>query len=304
MKKKRAVKKRGLVVKVQNIDLDLIDQNENSRVIYKATDLNELMHSLKRDGQLQPVGVRALPGGRFDAVFGNRRILAAKKLGWSSIDAHILEGVESDKDRDIINMLENLKRQNTSVAEDGRMFTVLKGYGLTEKEIAARLDISPLRVETALEVVSSVPSEYRERIVNRAPGKGMRGKIPASTAHAIMNLRKSHSLNRPQVRQLYKAAVDDEMNLAQISRVAPLLKSGLNVNQAIKIACDLRRVTLTLFMKEKTAARLEKKYGKSINAVLTEQIERNAELELYQEQKGFGGYVEKSTLAMAGAKGA
>jgi ParB/RepB/Spo0J family partition protein len=267
-------------VKVRNIEISSIEQNENSRVIYKASDLSELMHSMKKDGQLQPVGVRPLENGKFDAVFGNRRIIAAKKLGWSTIDAVILDGVTEDRDRDILNLVENLKRQNTTVAEDGRMFCVLRDYGLSVEEIAVRLDVNVQRVQTAIEVYSTVPKEYHASIVNRTSGKKIKGKISASAAHQIMNLRRSHGLNRKQTRKLLDFARDDDTSLMHVGKVAPLMKAGLNLSDALKTASSLERIALFFFMDRKLVARLEKKHGCPINEVLLRQLEKNSEIKI------------------------
>ncbi len=129
---------------IKTIDLDLIDQNENSRVVYKRGDLAELMLSMKEAGLLQPVGVKKT-GDRYEAVFGNRRIMAAKKLGWTEIQAHIVDA-KTDNDRDILNLIENIKRKNTTLAEDGRVFSNLLHRGLTIKEICARVGITTVAI--------------------------------------------------------------------------------------------------------------------------------------------------------------
>jgi ParB family chromosome partitioning protein len=183
-------------MRIINILIDKIEQNENSRTVYKASDLTELMLSMKEDGLLQPIGVRDLGKGKYECVFGNRRLLAAKKLGWIEIPANLIEA-EEEKDRDILGLVENFKRQNTTVEEDGRIFLKLKDSGMTITEIAARLGIAPVRVETALDVYSHFPKEFRKSIVNGKAGAGTRsGKISASVATSINNIRKQYNLNR------------------------------------------------------------------------------------------------------------
>jgi ParB/RepB/Spo0J family partition protein len=286
-------------MKVLSIDLDKIEQNENSRVIYKASDLSELMQSMKKHGQLQPVGVRKIANGKYDAVFGNRRIIAAKKLGWTSIDASVMEGIDEDKERDILNLIENIKRQNTTVAEDGRMFCVLRDYGLTIPEIAARLDVNDARVQTAIDVYSVVPKEYHAKIINRTTGKTLKGKISASAAHEIMNLRKKHSLNRKQTRTLLDFASNEDNSAQHVMRVAPLMKEGLSLREALKAAEGLARVTCDVFMDKKDVDRLEKKHGCSINEVL---IKALIDSGIPIHRKVRGAY-ENKTRAHRGASG-
>lgn len=278
---------------VISIPLDKIDQNENSRVIYKATDLSELMHSMKKDGQLQPVGVRQMPDGRYDAVFGNRRIMAAKKLGWSSIDANVILGISDDKERDILNLIENLKRQNTTVAEDGRMFQILKDHGLNETEIAARLDVHIDRVRTALDVFGELPREYHKVIVNRTSGKKITQTISASAAHQILNIRKTHGLSRKQTRTLLDFAKDDDTSLAHVAKIAPLLKAGRTLKEAITESQNLERITLQLFVEKKTLEKIEKKTGLKINEILIRKLEKDPTLGIRRLAEG-GHYQHKS----------
>ncbi len=272
----------GETMKVIAIPIKDIEQNENSRVIYKKAELSELIHSLKHDGQLQPIGVRKLPSGKYDCVFGNRRLVAVGKLGWKEISAHVLEGIDKESERDILGLLENLKRQNTTVAEDGRMFCVLRDAGLSVHEIAARLDTSLQRIETAIDVHTEAPKEYKALIVNRTTGTKTAGTISASAAHLIMNMRKKNGLNRKQTRSLLDMARKDDTSMQHIAKIAPLLKQGHTLPQAIHISSGLDRVTLTLFLPSKTVLILEKKYGKTIHELLTNCIRADKEFKLYE----------------------
>lgn len=253
------------------ISIEKIEQNENSRVVYKEQDLAELMMSMRKHGLLQPVGVRKMPGGKYDAVFGNRRILAAKKLGWDEIDCHVVDAAD-EVDRDILGLIENIKRKNTTLAEDGRMFKLLMDRGLSAKEIGSRLDISSDRVQAALDVVSYVPVEYQRIMPNRGtPGPGMRGQISPTVTHKIMNLRKSHGLNRKQTRQLLEKAKDG-MTIPQMDRLAPMLAAGKPIAMALRNVDKIRRVQVEVMISIKESQELEKKYGKSIRGVLTDYL--------------------------------
>jgi ParB/RepB/Spo0J family partition protein len=276
------LKGRKEAMKVENIPLKLLEQNENSRVIYKTTNIDELMRSMRKDGQLQPIGVRKIAGGKYDVVFGNRRILAAQKLGWDTIAANILEGIEKDQERDLLNLIENLKRQNTTVAEDGRMYCVLRDYGLSVPEISARLDVPLERVQTSIDVWTNLPKEYHTVIVNRTSGKKIPGKISATAAAMIMNTRRKNKLTQPQTRKLLDFAKKEETTTAQVNKLGSLMAQGLTLNQAVKTSTGLTRITLTVFIPEHIVRRLEKKYPASINKQLTAQLLKNKEFQIFQ----------------------
>jgi ParB/RepB/Spo0J family partition protein len=245
------------------VKLDDIEQNENARTVYKTLDLSELIQSLKDHGLLQPVGVRKLPGGKWDAVYGNRRIVAARKLGWKTIPATIVEA-STDADRDILGLVENLKRRNTSVSEDGRIFQKLKDLGLSVKEIATRLGESEVRINHALDIFNEFPDDVKASIVHGSKGTKGTGKVHATLAFAVNSVRKDHKLSRKQTRTLLKFA-SDGATVQKIRSVAPLVAAGLTLQQAIGRADRVRRVTLEVFVDSEWADKLQKKTGKTIH---------------------------------------
>lgn len=280
-KKLKIKRTKGASLRVQNIDIDLIEQNENSRVVYKKSDLAEMVHSLKRNGLLQPIGVRPLQGGRYDCIFGNRRLTAARLCGWANIDAHIMHDVTEEKDRDLLGLEENIKKQNTTPAEEGRIYCHLRdNHGMSVGEIAARLDVGTARVETAIGVYSEIPKEYRQRVVNKASGSTPAGKITASSAHTILNLKKTHTLNESQTKALLDYSLNGNGTAGHLRRIAPLIADGQSVATAIESVSTLRRVGIDVFLPEAVAAKLERKHKKSIRQILTDDLASNPEFKI------------------------
>jgi ParB family chromosome partitioning protein len=288
---------------VKNIPLSQIEQNENSRVVYKQAELGELMQSLKANGMLQAIGVKKLGANRYEAVWGNRRILAAKKLGWHDIPARIIEA-ETDIDRDILGLIENLKRQNTSLTEDGRMFASLRDRGLSVKEIAARLSISEDRVNLALDVVEAIPREYQKLIKRNSGAAGSRdGTISPHAAKMILDVRRRHKLTQKQVRQLLDFARDKEISPAQLEHVAPLLRSGETLSKAMGKASALTRITLLVYVDKRRVETLEKRHQTTITDLLWQQIQKNTELGAIRtlEPETASGKKKLVTVARLGA---
>jgi ParB/RepB/Spo0J family partition protein len=109
-------------VKVSLIDPPL----ERLRLGYNEEKLRELMASLPQRGLLQPPGIRGL-GDRFVTVWGDHRIEAARRLGWTVISAFVAEA--SDDEAVILAAHENLRRHDMSPVEEAglcqRLFEVL-----------------------------------------------------------------------------------------------------------------------------------------------------------------------------------
>jgi ParB-like chromosome segregation protein Spo0J len=77
----------------------------------KRPDVRDLLASFERTPLLQNIVVRRLPGPRdeYEVIAGHRRFEAAKREGWSHIEAKVIEA--SDHHAEIIALEENLRRK-------------------------------------------------------------------------------------------------------------------------------------------------------------------------------------------------
>lgn len=80
-----------------------------SRIRMDPGDLSDLMHSMRKHGLIHPV----LVDTDHCLVAGYRRLCAARKLGWESIDVRVVD-VKSKKERLILEIEENRSRRNFS----------------------------------------------------------------------------------------------------------------------------------------------------------------------------------------------
>jgi hypothetical protein len=104
---------------VVTLPLELIVDPPSERRIRDVRiddDLDTLIESLRQNGLLHPVGVRPLPDGRFELVYGARRVAAARWLGWRVIHAslHLDMGEEPAL---VAGLAENLHRKDLGPRE-------------------------------------------------------------------------------------------------------------------------------------------------------------------------------------------
>ena len=79
----------GQTVKIEKINLDLIDPNPyQPRTEFNEDELVELAETIEQQGLIQPITVRKF-NGRYQIVSGERRTRAAKLAGWTTIDAYV-----------------------------------------------------------------------------------------------------------------------------------------------------------------------------------------------------------------------
>jgi len=118
---------------------------DQPRKRFEPQALAELAASIKENGLLQPITVRALPDGRYMIVAGERRWRAHVLAGLETIEANIVE--VTDGERDILAIIENLQRADITPLEEGRAFQRILDTGVTAGELAHRLGLKqPWRI--------------------------------------------------------------------------------------------------------------------------------------------------------------
>lgn len=109
------------MVPEQSIDIDHILESEHqarSKSGLQSAAIEELAQSMQKVGMLQPVGVRATGDkGMYELLWGHRRLLAAKRLGWRSISAVVVDELSALNAIDIT-IIENAQRSELSPVEE------------------------------------------------------------------------------------------------------------------------------------------------------------------------------------------
>ncbi len=120
------------------IDLPLIDRNPfQTRTSFDPEKLTELAKSIAASGVVQPILVRAIAGGRYQLITGERRLLASKEAGKSTIPAMLRE--VSDEQAMEMTIVENLQRADLNPMEQARAYARLQSeFQMTQEQIAAR----------------------------------------------------------------------------------------------------------------------------------------------------------------------
>jgi ParB family chromosome partitioning protein len=163
----------------RKIGIDQIIDTGNVRELY--SDIEELAESIKKNGQLQAVIVKAAgesPEGipQYELIAGFRRLRAFKYLvehekeGFTSIDAAIVTG-----DKLTIQLVENIQRADLNAPEKERGIFLMTENGLSQKQVAEKLskteefisrNISAYKVRLTLEKAGINTVEISTSILN------------------------------------------------------------------------------------------------------------------------------------------
>jgi ParB family chromosome partitioning protein len=161
-----------------DLAVGLIDPNPwQPRSELGDTDLAELADSIREHGLVQPIVVRAR-GDRYQLIAGQRRLAAARRLGWTSVPARVLE-VE-DRQMAEIAIVENLQRRDLDALEKAASFKqYLATWGCTQEELAKRLSIDRSHVANLIRLLE-LPVKVQERLRS--------GKLSMGHARALLPL--------------------------------------------------------------------------------------------------------------------
>jgi len=131
--------------------------------------LDQLIQSLKTDGQWNPIIVRPKDGGRYEVVSGHYRLRAAKMAGLKDIEATIRD--LSDEEAMLLSLKTNLLRLEMTAREQGKVLSyMLERFKWSQRELAKRLGVSPpwisRRIRVALDLHEDVATALDDNVIN------------------------------------------------------------------------------------------------------------------------------------------
>ena len=120
------------------IPLDQIDRNPfQTRTRFDEAQLEELAQSIAASGVVQPIIVRPLGEGRYQLITGERRWLASRKAGKTTIPAMVRQA--NDEQTLEMTIVENLQRADLNPMEQARAYQRLsQDFKMTQEQMATR----------------------------------------------------------------------------------------------------------------------------------------------------------------------
>ncbi len=165
------------VAALTELDLDQIQPNPlQPRMRFEPGKLQELAASIKENGVLQPIVVRA-SGAGYEIVVGERRWRAAQQAGLERIPA-IVQHVSDEKMLELA-LVENIQRDELSPIEESQAYQLLaEQFALTHEEIAKRVGRSRAAITNSLRLLR-LPRLIQEKVMNEEISMGhARALIP------------------------------------------------------------------------------------------------------------------------------
>lgn len=202
---------------------DIIESRKQVRSSRDEMAFTELVASIKEHGVVVPIKVRPTGEGKYEIIYGHRRVEAARELGLDEIEA-IVEGL-NDKRTDIQALIENEVREDLPLMDKARAYRRLHDeLGLGWDEIGASLGKSGWRIKEVAAYVDE-PVELT-RYLETPPAK--RGQPQPS------------KLGAWQVQEITRSLGDDVE--AKIAVADKAVREGLTGAQTKKVAQTIARI--------------------------------------------------------------
>ncbi len=134
------------------------------RQVFDPESLEDLAESVRVHGILQPIMVRALGGGRYELVAGERRFRAAEKAGLTDVPAVVR--TMTDEESLTVALIENIQREDLNAIEAARGYRQLMDqFHLTQTELARQIGKSQPTVANAMGLLR-LPEEIQASIAS------------------------------------------------------------------------------------------------------------------------------------------
>lgn len=213
----------------QRVPLNLLRASAQPRPL-QTTDVDKLAASIREVGLIQPVTVRsvsAMHNGLVQRVFqivaGHHRVAAARALGWTEIDAIVVQA-EGHLEAELIEIDENLVRSELSVAQRAH-------YSKRRKEIWEALHPEPspdyslesYDAEDETEVGKLFPPQFAGQLGGARPQtKGFAAataEVTGESKRAInLNLARAEAIG-PDILKLSGTSLDKGVELDALAKL-------------------------------------------------------------------------------------
>lgn len=196
---------------VVNIDVaEIVTNKYQPRQNFSPQLMQELIASIREKGIIQPIIVRRTPSG-YELIAGERRLKAAKELGFTQVPA-IIRDVTEEADVLELALIENIQREDLNPIEEALAFKrLIEEFGMSQERIAQIVGKEVVSIVNKLRLLK-LPLPVQEKIKE--------GELTEGHGRAIL------SLEDPQ---------------EQIDFAEEIIKKSLSVREAENRARSLKK---------------------------------------------------------------
>src|SRR4051794_15094132 len=223
---------------LRNIPVELIRPNpDQPRKEFNGESLLALAESIEAKGVLQPLVVRALPGGTYELIAGERRLRASKIAKLEEVPVIIRDAEGSERLE--LALLENVAREDLNPVDEARACAILvDDLGVSKAELAGRIGRSRPAVANAIRLLD-LPDDVLELIE--------KGELTGAHGRALLMTRDNDTRKRLareavaagwSVKETEKHAKGEQSRLDGSGQIAAKTRVPADLVDAMAAAAD------------------------------------------------------------------
>lgn len=216
----------------------LVPGKYQPRTRMDAEALAELADSIKSQGLMQPILARAVPGGRYEIIAGERRWRASQLAGLGVVSVLVRD--VPDEAALKMALIENIQRENLNPLEEAQgIHRLIQEFSMTHQTAAEAVGRSRVAVTNLLRLLN---------LAKPVQALLMNGELDMGHARAMLAL--SHA--------------------KQIDSANEVVKRGLSVREAERlVARALKPVAKKAPSQDRDVARLEEELSEKLGATVS-----------------------------------
>jgi len=252
--------------KVEDIPLFLIEANKmQPRKHFNEDALFELSESIRSQGILQPLLVRALPDNAdgYQVLAGERRLRAARMAELPCAPCIVLDADETQVME--IALVENIQRSDLTPVEEAHAFKYLADrFALTQEEISKKVGKSRESIANSLRILQLPPD------ILAALDCGL---LSAGHAKVMLSLKES-----PFLQTIFQRVVEESLSVRETERVVREITnpSPKSADSAVKAPPKEENVHIAALQKS-----LETTFQTKVNVKMKGKKKGSIEIQFY-----------------------
>lgn len=265
---------------INEIAIDQIEANPNQpRREFDDEALQELAHSIREIGIIQPITLRQTAENRFQIIAGERRWRASQLASLKAIPAYI----RTIKDENVMEMalVENIQREDLNAIEIALAYEhLLEGSGMTQEKVSERIGKSRTAITNYLRLLK-LPAQVQMALQKK--------EIDMGHARALL------ALDSPALQiKLFKEILKNGYSVRKVEELVQALKNGDDIesgkkkiiarNQLPEEFCELRN-QLASFLNTKVQMTCSSKGKGKISIPFANEAELERIMNLFDKLK-------------------
>ena len=238
--------------KLQEISVDLIEPNpDQPRTNFDENKLQELAHSIKDQGVLQPIVLRK-KGSKYQIIAGERRWQASRIAGKKTIPATVIEA--NDTKALELALIENIQRDDLNPIEEAYTYKrLMDKLNYTQAELAKAVAKGRSTVANAIRLLD-LPEKAQEAMFNN--------QISAGHARAVLSVPNQKGRDK-----LTQKIIDEKLTVREAESLARLLSidPASRVKSGTTSQIPAAYAAMAKSLKEVLGTNVKVKKGKSDN---------------------------------------